>query len=86
MNEKKNSATIKEFDLLPPNLMCLVFCCVFAALGSVIITPSLPVISHFFSISTDQSQLTVTVFLLGYAIGQLLYGPMANRFGRVMTL
>ena len=28
------------------------------------------------------SQLTITLFLLGYAIGQLIYGPLANFFGR----
>ena len=30
--------------------------------------------------------LTITLFLVGYAVGQLLYGPLGNRFGRKMAL
>ncbi|KAF5282914.1 hypothetical protein FQR65_LT14114 [Abscondita terminalis] len=32
------------------------------------------------------AQLTITWFLVGYAIGQLLYGPLANRLGRKSSL
>ena len=55
-------------------------------MGSVIITPALPRISAFFSITSSQAQQTVSYFLLGYALGQLFYGPFANRFGRLVTL
>ena len=35
-----------------------------------------------FAISNTAAQQTITWFLVGYAIGQLIYGPIANRFGR----
>lgn len=69
-----------------PNILLLTILYVFASLGSVVITPALVTISHYFKVSEGRSQLTVTIFLLGYALGQLLYGPFANRFGRLNTL
>ena len=59
-----------------PHILVLTLLCVFASMGSVIITPALPRISTFFSITAGQAQQTVTAFLLGYALGQLFYGPL----------
>lgn len=53
----------------------------FGSVSAVLFTPALPQISHYFRISENTAQLTVTVFLIGYALGQLLYGPLANRYG-----
>ncbi|MDX2144330.1 MAG: Bcr/CflA family multidrug efflux MFS transporter [Rhodospirillaceae bacterium] len=44
--------------------------------------PSLPSIGSFFSASVSQTQLTLSVFMLGFAGGTLIYGPMSDRFGR----
>ena len=43
---------------------------------------ALPDIERFFTISDSAAEHTITWFLIGYALGQLLYGPLANRFGR----
>jgi MFS transporter, DHA1 family, multidrug resistance protein len=32
--------------------------------------------------SIGTSQLTITLYLIGLAIGQLLYGPVSDRLGR----
>jgi DHA1 family 2-module integral membrane pump EmrD-like MFS transporter len=45
-------------------------------------TPSLPAITHYFKVSPSLIQLTITWFLLGLALGQLIYGPLSDRFGR----
>lgn len=58
----------------------------FASVNAVLFTPALPNITHFFGINEDVAQLTITWFLVGYALGQLLYGPIANRFGRKPAL
>ncbi len=58
----------------------------FASVNAVLFTPALPNISHFFGIGEGAAQLTITWFLVGYAIGQLIYGPIANRFGRKAAL
>jgi len=58
----------------------------FASVNAVLFTPALPNITHFFGIGEDTAQQTITWFLVGYALGQLVYGPIANRFGRKPAL
>jgi DHA1 family bicyclomycin/chloramphenicol resistance-like MFS transporter len=58
----------------------------FASVNAVLFTPALPEIASYFAISDNAAQQTITWFLVGYAIGQLLYGPIANRFGRKPAL
>jgi len=58
----------------------------FASVNAVLFTPALPNIANFFLISVDQTQQTITWFLIAYAFGQLIYGPIANRFGRKKAL
>ncbi len=65
-----------------PSFVTLLLLISFGSVNAVLFTPALPAITHFFSISTDLANYTITWFLIGYAMGQLLYGPLANRFGR----
>ena len=58
----------------------------FASVNAVLFTPALPSMAHYFAVSSHTAQQTITWFLIGYAIGQLLYGPIANRFGRKPAL
>src|ERR1700722_17132527 len=58
----------------------------FPAVGTVLFTPGLPNIAQFFNVSTGAAQLGVTVYLIGFALGQLPYGPLANCFGRKPSL
>jgi len=58
----------------------------FASVNAVLFSPALPSIAKFFSISDITAQQTITWFLIGYALGQLVYGPIANRFGRKPAL
>lgn len=44
--------------------------------------PALPAIAAGFDTSAARAQLTIGVYLLGYASGQLFYGPLSDRFGR----
>lgn len=53
----------------------------FGSIGAVIFTPGLPEIAAYFHISNKIADYTVTSYLFGYAFGQLLYGPLTNRFG-----
>lgn len=65
-----------------PHILILIIMSSFASMGAIIFAPALPEIAQYFHISEGHSQLTITLFLLGYAIGQLIYGPLANRLGR----
>lgn len=72
--------------LKKPSLIVLIFLISFGSIGGVLFTPALPEMSHFFHVATNAAQFTVTAYLLGYAFGQLPYGPLANRFGRKKTI
>jgi DHA1 family bicyclomycin/chloramphenicol resistance-like MFS transporter len=44
--------------------------------------PSLPTLTEVFSASPEIIQLTMTFNLVGFAVGQLFFGPLSDRFGR----
>ena len=44
--------------------------------------PSLPSMKIDFGATVSQVQLTLSVFLVGFAVSQLVYGPLSDRFGR----
>lgn len=43
---------------------------------------AMPSMAIFFHTSLHNIELTVAIFLLGYALGQLLGGPLSDNFGR----
>jgi len=48
--------------------------------------PGFPAIASDLHTSIAQVQLSLTAYLIGIALGQLLYGPMLDRFGRKLPL
>jgi DHA1 family bicyclomycin/chloramphenicol resistance-like MFS transporter len=48
--------------------------------------PSLPEIAQAFGAPTMQAQLTISSYLFGFAVGQIIYGPASDRFGRKPVL
>src|SRR3954465_8313810 len=48
--------------------------------------PSLPDIARQLSASTAQVQLTISAYLIGFAVGQIVYGPVSDRHGRKPVL
>jgi DHA1 family bicyclomycin/chloramphenicol resistance-like MFS transporter len=44
--------------------------------------PSLPDIAHVLAAPTARTQLTVSSYLIGFAVGQVVYGPLSDRHGR----
>ncbi|MBV8406972.1 MAG: multidrug effflux MFS transporter [Alphaproteobacteria bacterium] len=47
-----------------------------------IFVPALPEAAHDLGSSIGGMQMTMSVYILGLAFGQLVYGPMSDRFGR----
>src|SRR5580693_3090680 len=48
--------------------------------------PSLPAIGQALDASTVQVQLTISSYLIGFAAGQIIYGPISDRLGRKPVL
>ncbi len=48
--------------------------------------PSLPDIARHLDASTAQVQLTISAYLIGFALGQIGYGPISDRHGRKPVL
>lgn len=44
--------------------------------------PTLPTLTTVFAAGVDQVQLTLSAFLAGFAVSQLFYGHLSDRFGR----
>ncbi len=54
----------------------------FGAISTDLYLPSLPAIGASFGSTTAEVQLTLSVFLVGFAVSQIVYGPLSDRFGR----
>jgi MFS transporter, DHA1 family, multidrug resistance protein len=48
--------------------------------------PSLPDIARQLDASTAEVQFTISAYLIGFAVGQILYGPISDRHGRKPVL
>lgn len=51
-----------------------------------LVFPSLPWIAQDFSITSDDAQLLISVYLLGFGPSQLIYGPISDALGRKPVL
>lgn len=69
-----------------PNTFILMLLVSFATILAILFTPALPEIAKKLSLSDAEVQMTMTSYLIGYALGNLPYGPIANRIGRKATL
>ena len=41
--------------------------------------PSLPDIAHVLGAPVARTQLTISSYLIGFAVGQMIYGPLSDR-------
>lgn len=58
----------------------------FAPMSIDMYLPAFPTIARSLGVSTAAVQQTLSIFFLGMATGQLIYGPLADRFGRKRPL
>lgn len=66
-------------------LSVIAFLTMVVALGPIstdLYLPSLPSIALDLQSDTAGVQLTLSVFLIGFAVSQLIYGPLSDRYGR----
>nr|WP_294519378.1 multidrug effflux MFS transporter [uncultured Rhodopila sp.] len=63
-------------------LFLLVAMAACGTLGMHVIVPALPATARALDMSISTAQLAITLYLVGLAAGQLLYGPISDRYGR----
>lgn len=74
---------------LPTSLATILVLASIVALGPLstdMYLPALPRLTTELNASIDQVQTTLSIFFAGFAVAQLLYGPLADRFGRKSIL
>ena len=54
----------------------------FGPLSVDLYVPSMPEVARIMNAPGSQVQLTISLYLAGFALGQILYGPISDRFGR----
>lgn len=70
-------------------LFVLVFLGMLTAFGPFVTDmylPTLPAMTEFFQTSSSKVQLGLTASMIGLAVGQLLFGPLSDRYGRRIPL
>lgn len=63
-------------------LWLLVLITISGTLAMHMFVPALPDVAHDFGASIAAMQMTISVYILGLAGGQLVYGPLSDGFGR----
>lgn len=54
----------------------------FASISTDMYLPALPTIARALQTSSASIELTFSAFLIGFSLGQLLWGPLSDRYGR----
>lgn len=70
---------------LAPGLASVLLLTALAAVGqfaSNVYTPALPFVATSLGVDASAAQLTLAIFLFAFAVSQLVYGPLTDRFGR----
>jgi len=72
----KNGETSAALTILLGILIAL------SALGTDMYVPALPDVAGSYAAPVSAAQLTITTYFLGLALGQLIWGPLSDRYGR----
>lgn len=75
--------------LTPDTLAMTLVLALFTAVGPLatdMYLPALPAIARDLGAGVAQTQFTLSVFLIGFAAGQFIYGPVSDRIGRKPVL
>jgi len=75
-------ATLRPPARRKPSILLLVAMTGIGPFTMQIVIPSLPAMALALAVPYGTIQLAITLYLIGVALAQLLYGPLSDRFGR----
>jgi DHA1 family bicyclomycin/chloramphenicol resistance-like MFS transporter len=81
----QQSFTQSRADSRPPNwfiILLLGALCVITPFAVDMYLPAFPLIAAQFKTTTSAVSLSLSTYFIGFAVGQMLYGPLLDRFGR----
>src|SRR5262249_20786531 len=82
--------TVNIHDMLRPDTLALTaLLALLTAVGPLSVDlylPSLPSIGAALDASPSAVGLTISFYLVGFAVGQVVYGPLSDRYGRKPVL
>jgi DHA1 family bicyclomycin/chloramphenicol resistance-like MFS transporter len=82
-NPTTNDAARTEARPTPWGLLALLIAMTgVSSLSLNVLVPAIPALAVKFATDTASVQLTVSLYLLGLALAQLVFGPLSDRFGR----
>ena len=58
----------------------------FVPISTDLYLPAIPTMTEALGSSISQSQLTLSLFMLGVACGQIIFGPLSDQFGRLPVI
>lgn len=70
----------------PGSIALLTFMVALNQMSMGLYLPSMPTMAEALATTVGQVQLTLTMFVAGFAVSQLVWGPVTDRFGRRPTL
>jgi len=85
---QNNSSDKKHpFNILPFSFYFIVILLVISGhFVADVYLPSLPSIADEFQGTNAHLQFTITIYILCYSLGQLIYGPLSDRYGRRLPI
>ncbi|MGD8327338.1 MAG: MFS transporter, partial [Sphingomonadales bacterium] len=72
---------MRDQSIAPP-ILALVLTTAMSPLALNIFLPSMPNMAREFGVASTDIQPAVSLYFLGVAFGQLIYGPLSDRYGR----
>jgi DHA1 family bicyclomycin/chloramphenicol resistance-like MFS transporter len=77
---------LNKKETSPPLTLLLGVLISLSALGTDLYVPALPSVAQAFAAPVSRAQATITTYFVGLAAGQLLWGPLSDRYGRKPVL
>lgn len=82
----KIKQAFETMDKKKPHLLLLILFISYGSVGAQFFTSALPAIDRAFSVSGQATSWVITIYLIGFTVGQLFYSSLANHYGRLSAL